>query len=70
MAREMQGHEVSEAQVDEWVAEAEAGYDVEDLRRSVGGRPAQGVEAAQVVPVRLTAAELAAVMGCGRSASI
>ncbi|MDR6867505.1 cobalamin biosynthesis protein CobD/CbiB [Microbacterium resistens] len=62
MSRKMRGQEISEAQVDEWVAEAEAGYGVEELLRRTGGRPARGDEAAQVVPVRLTAAELAAVM--------
>jgi hypothetical protein len=62
MARTMQGREVSEAQVDEWVSEAETGYDVEELRRRVGGRPARGAEPSQVVPVRLTASELAAIM--------
>ena len=34
----MNGHPVSEAQIDDWVAEAEHGYDVEALRRR--GRPA------------------------------
>ena len=33
MARVMHGREVSEEQVDAWVAEAEAGYDVETLRK-------------------------------------
>lgn len=58
----MQGREVSEAQVDEWVAEAEAGYNVDELRRRAGGRPARGDEPSEVFPVRLTASELAAVM--------
>lgn len=62
MTRKMQGQEISEAQVDEWVAEAEAGYDVEELQRRAGGRPARSSEPSQVVPVRLTADELAAVM--------
>lgn len=62
MTRRMQGEEISESQVDEWVSEAEAGYDVEELRRRSGGRPARASAASQVVPVRLTADELAAVM--------
>ena len=62
MNRKMQGREVSEAEVDEWVAEAEAGYDVEELRGRVIGRPTRGNEPSQVVPVRLTNEELAAVM--------
>lgn len=62
MARKMQGREVSEAEVDQWVTEAEAGYDVDELKRRIGGRPARGAAASEVVPVRLTAAELEAVM--------
>ncbi|MFF7290914.1 ribbon-helix-helix protein, CopG family [Microbacterium sp. NPDC008134] len=62
MARKMQGREVSEAEVDRWVDEAEAGYDVDDLRRRMGGRPSRGGVASEVVPVRLTTAELDAVM--------
>jgi len=59
--RIIQGREVDESQVDEWVAEAEAGYDVEELR-SRWGRAPRGATAAQVIPVRLTEDELAAVM--------
>ncbi|WP_435748633.1 ribbon-helix-helix protein, CopG family [Microbacterium sp. PMB16] len=62
MAREMQGRDVSEEQVDEWVAEAEAGYDPAELLRRAGGRPARASQVSHVVPVRLTEAELAAVM--------
>lgn len=53
---------MTDAQVDEWVAEAEAGYNVDELQRRTGGRPARGSEPSEVVPVRLTASELAAVM--------
>lgn len=56
----MQGREVSEEQVDQWVAEAEDGYDVEELRKR--GRPARGAAPAQVVPVRFTDEEIAALM--------
>lgn len=62
MARKIRGEEVSEAQVDAWVAEAEEGYAVEELQKRIIGRPARGGEASRVVPVRLTDAELDAVM--------
>lgn len=62
MARKIRGEEVSEVQVDAWVAEAEEGYDVEELQKRIIGRPARGGEASRVVPVRLTDAELDAVM--------
>lgn len=62
MARRIHEREVSEAEVDQWVKEAESGYDVEDLRKRVLGRPSRGSEASQVVPVRLTPEELDAVM--------
>lgn len=58
--RKMQGREVPEEQVDAWVAEAEAGYDVEQLRRR--GRPTRGEQAAQVVPVRFTDDEISLLM--------
>jgi hypothetical protein len=61
MARRMGGKDIDEAQVDAWVDEAEVGYDPEVLRTR-WGRPARGAVAAQVVPVRLTAEELAALM--------
>jgi hypothetical protein len=61
MKRILQGHEVDESQVDDWVAEAEAGYDVDQLR-SRWGRSPRGSSAAQVIPVRLTVDELNAVM--------
>ena len=57
----MHGRKVSEAAIDQWVEEAEAGYDVEDMKTRMG-RPARGADAAQVFPVRLTSEELAAVM--------
>ncbi|MGQ0632480.1 MAG: ribbon-helix-helix protein, CopG family [Sporichthyaceae bacterium] len=52
---------VTEERIATWVAEAEAGYDVEVLRRRGRGRPGRGAEPSQVVAVRLTAAELEAV---------
>ncbi|MDR1443227.1 MAG: ribbon-helix-helix protein, CopG family [Bifidobacteriaceae bacterium] len=61
MKRVIQGREVGESQVDEWVAEAETGSDVDQLRARWGRFP-RGTAAAQVIPVRLTTDELAAVM--------
>lgn len=61
MERKIQGHEVSENQIDEWVDEAEAGYNPAWLGKRLG-RPARAEHAAKVVPVRLTEAELDAVM--------
>lgn len=53
------GVPVTEAQIAEWVAEAEVGYDVEALKRRERGRPGRGAEPAQVVALRLTAEQLA-----------
>jgi hypothetical protein len=61
MKRVIRGHEVDESQVDEWVTEAEAGYPVDELRARWGRAP-RGTAAAQVIPVRLTEDELAAIM--------
>ena len=52
---------VSDEQIRQWADEAEAGYDVEELKRRGRGRPGRGAEPMQVVAVRLTAEELAAV---------
>lgn len=52
---------VSEEQIQQWADEAEAGYHVEELRRRGRGRPGRGAEPMQVVAVRLTAEELAAL---------
>ena len=46
------GVPITDEQIDELVAEAEHGYDVETLRRRGGRRP-MGSAAADVVPVRL-----------------
>jgi len=61
MARIINGREVDESQVDAWVDEAEAGYEVGPLRARWGRAP-RGESAAKVIPVRLTEAELEAVM--------
>ncbi|XAS75739.1 ribbon-helix-helix domain-containing protein [Dermatophilaceae bacterium Sec6.4] len=50
---------VSEEQIQQWADEAEAGYDVEELKRRGRGRPGRGAEPMQVVAVRLTAEEVA-----------
>ena len=52
---------VSEEQIQQWVEEAEAGYDVDALKRRGRGRPGRGAEPMQVVAVRLTAEELSAL---------
>lgn len=52
---------VSEEQIRQWADEAEVGYDVEEMKHRGRGRPGRGAEPMQVVAVRLTAEELAAV---------
>lgn len=54
-------HMASEEQIQQWADEAEAGYDVEELKRRGRGRPGRGAEPMQVVAVRLTAEELHAL---------
>lgn len=61
MERKIRGRSVSDDHIDQWVAEAEAGYDTAWLKKRVG-RPSRSDSAAEVVPVRLTSAELDAVM--------
>ncbi|QDQ98714.1 ribbon-helix-helix protein, CopG family [Tomitella fengzijianii] len=61
MERKIRGQEVSDRQIDERVAEAEAGYNPQWLKKRMG-RPSRSEHAAKVVPVRLTDAELEAVM--------
>ena len=53
------GVPVTEEQIAAWAAEAEAGYDVEVLKRRGRGRPGRGSEPSQVVALRLTAQEIA-----------
>lgn len=50
---------VSEEQIQQWAQEAEAGYDVEEMKRRGRGRPGRGAEPMHVVAVRLTVDELA-----------
>jgi hypothetical protein len=54
-------HVVTDEQIQKWADEAEAGYDVDELKRRGRGRPGRGAEPMQVVAVRLTAEELAAL---------
>lgn len=53
--------EISEEQIQAWVAEAEAGYDVAELKRRGRDRPGRGAEPMQVVAVRLSMDEIAAL---------
>ena len=52
---------VSEEQIQGWADEAEAGYDVDVLKRRGRGRPGRGAQPMQVVAVRLTTEELDAL---------
>ena len=52
---------ITQAQLDTWVSEAEEGYDPEALKKRGRGRPGRGAEPAQVVAVRLTVDELSAL---------
>ena len=54
-------NEVNEQQIQNWADEAENGYDAHELKRRGRGRPGRGTEPMQVVAVRLTADELAAL---------
>ena len=58
-AETINGVPVTEEQISEWAAEAEAGYDVQTLRKRGRGRPGRGAEPSQVVALRLTSEELA-----------
>ncbi|MEA5642485.1 MAG: hypothetical protein R5N69_03500 [Cutibacterium granulosum] len=51
----------TEEQIQAWVAEAEAGYDVAALKRRGRGHPGRGAEPVDVVTVPLPADELAAL---------
>jgi hypothetical protein len=55
------GVPVSEEQIAQWAAEAEAGYDVDALKKRGRGRPGRGAEPSQVIALRLTSEELAAI---------
>lgn len=53
------GIPVTEEQIAGWADEAEAGYDVEALKKRGRGRPGRGAGPSQVVALRLTDEELA-----------
>lgn len=57
----IKGVPVTEEQIAAWAAEAEAGYDVEALKKRGRGRPGRGAEPSQVVALRLTPDEIAAL---------
>ncbi|PQZ93023.1 CopG family transcriptional regulator [Arthrobacter sp. MYb227] len=60
--REMiDGIPVTEEQIERWAAEAEKGYDIDAIKKRGRGRPGRGAQPTQVVPVRLTIAELASI---------
>jgi putative regulatory protein len=73
--RTIQGREISDAQVQAWADEAEAGYDVDELRKR-WGRPPRAGSASRVVATRFSDEELAELMtradreGLDRSAAI
>ncbi len=53
------GSEVTEEQIALWAAEAEAGYETAQLKKR--GRPGRAAEPSQIVALRLTADEIAAL---------
>lgn len=55
------GVAITDEQIQRWAEEAEAGYDVQALKRRGRGRPGRGAEPSQVVALRLTAEELASI---------
>lgn len=57
----MKENEVTDEQLQAWADEAEAGYDVELLKKRGRGRPGRGAEPMQVVAARLTSEELSAL---------
>jgi len=55
------GVPVTEEQIAAWAAEAEAGYDIDALKKRGRGRPGRGAEPSQVVALRLTLEEIEAI---------
>lgn len=55
------GIPVTEAQIAVWAEEAETGYDLDALKKRGRGRPGRGAEPSQVVALRLTTEEIAAI---------
>lgn len=55
------GIPITDEQIASWAAEAEAGYDVELLKKRGRGRPGRGAEPSQVIALRLTSEEITAL---------
>ncbi len=55
------GVPVTEEQIEAWAAEAERGYDAKALKKRGRGRPGRGAAASQVIALRLTPEEVAAL---------
>lgn len=55
------GIPVTEEQIAAWALEAEAGYDIAALKKRGRGRPGRGAEPSQVIALRLTPGEIAAL---------
>ena len=55
------GVPVTEEEIALWAAEAEQGYGVDALKKRGRGRPGRGAEPSQVVALRLTVEEIAAI---------
>lgn len=55
------GKPVTEGDIEAWVDEAEAGFDVDAIKKRGRGRPGRGAAPSQVVALRLTVEELAAI---------
>lgn len=55
------GVPITEDQIEAWAAEAEAGYDIAALKKRGRGRPGRGAGPSQVVALRLTLEEIAAI---------
>lgn len=55
------GTPVTDEQIAAWVGGAETGHDVEATKKRGRGRPGRGAEPSQVVALRLTADEMAAL---------
>lgn len=55
------GAPVTEEKIALWAPEAEQGYGVDALKKRGRGRPGRGAEPSQVVALRLTVEEIAAI---------
>lgn len=75
MERKIQGKTITDEQVQAWADEAEAGYDVDQLKKR-WGRPPRAEQASRVIPTRFSDNELAQLMaranreGLDRSSAI